>query len=83
VLDVPYRRLMELAEYLMPDEADVPRSKGRPEEAKPMTASAQAPEATNAELLRLLEAVHAELAELKSGQQQLAQALAQITDRGQ
>jgi transcriptional regulator with XRE-family HTH domain len=83
VLDVPYRRLMELAEYLMPDEADVPRSKGRPEEAKPMTASAQAPEATNAELLRLLEAVHAELAELKSGQQQLAQALAQVTNRGQ
>jgi hypothetical protein len=43
--------------------------------------AAQAPP-TNAELLRLLEAIRAELAELKAGQQQLGRALEQITTAG-
>jgi transcriptional regulator with XRE-family HTH domain len=53
VLGVPYRRLMELADYLMPEESE-------PMAAKP------APAPTNAEILRLLEAVRAELAELRA-----------------
>ena len=71
VLDVPYRRLMELAGYLMPDD--------RSKEPEPMVEDVQAP--TNAELLRRLDAVLGELAELKTGQQQLARALEQLTGR--
>jgi transcriptional regulator with XRE-family HTH domain len=81
VLDLRYRRLMELADYLMPE--DAPTAAGpqaQPEETEPMAAEIQAP--TNAELLRLLEAVRAELADLNAGQQQLTQALEQITKRG-
>jgi hypothetical protein len=40
--------------------------------------AATIPAPTNAELLRLLEAVLAELAEIKSGQRQLAERLARI-----
>ena len=78
VVGVPYRRLMELADYLMP-ESDVPDRRGHSEETEPMAAQTRP---TNAELLRLLEAIRAEFAELKTRQQQLAQALEQITTRG-
>ena len=74
VLDVPYGRLMELAGYLMPDAEPRDRSKER----EPM---AEHDQATNAELLRRLDAIRGELAELKTGQQQLARALAQLTER--
>lgn len=69
-LEVPYRQLMELADYLLPaDESSrVPRS----EETTAMTAGA-AP--TNRELFRLLERVLEELADIKRAQQQLTQAL--------
>jgi len=51
VLGVPYRRLMELADYLMPEEDVMPKPSPAP---------------TNAEIVRLLEAIRAELAELRA-----------------
>jgi transcriptional regulator with XRE-family HTH domain len=83
VLGVPYRRLMELADYLVPEDSPIAGLPARSEETEPMAAEAHAPSPTNAELLRLLEAVRAELAELKTGQQQLTRALEQITQRAE
>lgn len=67
MLGVPYRRLMELADYLVPKGSPIAGLPARSEETEPMAAEAHAPSPTNAELLRLLEAVRAELAELKTG----------------
>lgn len=78
VLGLPYRRLMELADYVMPDDAGTADSPDRPDEAEPVAAGVQAPAPTNDELLRQLEAVRRGLAELKAGQRQLAQTLERI-----
>lgn len=83
VLDLPYRRLMELADYLMPDDAPPMDPTDRSKEAEPMAAERQAHSPTNAELLRQLEAVRGELMELKLGQQQLARTLEQLTGRAE
>ena len=64
VLGIAYGRLMELAEYVMPDEPT----------GAPMTATP-----TNQELARLLEAVLRELAELKDGQAELARTVARLS----
>ena len=73
-LGVPYHRLMQLADYLVPGEGGSPES-GAIEEEKAMTqTNAKSP--TNSELARLLENVLRELAEVRRDQKQLAQALA-------
>jgi len=77
-LGVPYRRLMELADYLSPDEAQAPDARARMEDSRPMTAEAPAAAPTNAELARLLEAVGVELAEIRAGQRRLVQMLEQV-----
>jgi transcriptional regulator with XRE-family HTH domain len=69
VLGVSYGRLMELAEYVMPDEPT----------GAPMTAT-QPP--TNDELARLLDAMLRELAELKHGQADLARAVTRLSAPG-
>jgi hypothetical protein len=61
---------MELAGHVMPATSD---------ERQPMPTTAPAP--TNAELLRLLEAVRAELADLRTGQQGLADAIERLAAR--
>jgi hypothetical protein len=43
-----------------------------------MATAAQTTAPTNAELLRLLEAVHAELAEIRVGQRELGEAVARL-----
>jgi transcriptional regulator with XRE-family HTH domain len=76
VLDAPYARLMELAGYFVPAGARAPEAPlARSEPTNPMSAS---PTATNAELLRRLEAMQAELAALNAGQQRLAEALERL-----
>jgi transcriptional regulator with XRE-family HTH domain len=74
VLEVPYGRLMELADYMLPagDSGQVRQQK---EETTVMTA-ATAP--TNQELARLLSQVLETLAEIKRDQKQLAQALERL-----
>jgi transcriptional regulator with XRE-family HTH domain len=74
VLGVSYGRLMQLADYLMPSEGGSPES-GAIEEEEAMTQT-EAKSPTNSELARLLEAVLRELAEVRRGQKELAQALA-------
>lgn len=76
VLGLPYRRLMELADYLVPGD-DATRAT-RTEEATVMTTDT-AP--TNSELVRLLERVLEELAEIKRGQQQLTEAIERTSAR--
>lgn len=76
VLEVPYRRLMELADYLLPTE-DSTRANRPQEEARMAISTAP----TNHELARLLERMLAELAEIKRGQQQLTEALKHIQPR--
>jgi transcriptional regulator with XRE-family HTH domain len=75
-LEVPYRRLMELADYLLPAENSVRMP--RPQERTAMTTET-AP--TNRELVRLLERVLEQLAEINRGQQQLTQALERVAPR--
>jgi len=72
VLGVPYRRLMELADYVWP--ADAAGRAPEPQE-EPMSAASGTEPATNRQLSHLLQAVLADLAELKRGQQELAAAL--------
>ncbi len=78
VLGVPYGRLMQLADYLMPGDA-VSAEPGQrsPQEVDMTTETTDAP-ATNRELARLLEAVLRELAEVRRGQHELARTLEQI-----
>lgn len=76
VLGVPYRQLMELADYLMPDEQTSPSGHPVREEvavAKTTTDTDRAP--TNRELARLLEEVLRELADVRRGQEDLARAV--------
>jgi transcriptional regulator with XRE-family HTH domain len=77
VLEVPYRRLMELADYLLPDNdlAHAPRLK----ETTTMATDAQRDAPTNQELLRLLETVLDELTEIRRTQQQVTEALERIS----
>jgi transcriptional regulator with XRE-family HTH domain len=74
VLGISYRRLMKLADYLMPDEGGSQEA-GAIEEEKAM-AQTNVKSPTNSELARLLEKVLCELAEVRRDQKQLAQALA-------
>jgi transcriptional regulator with XRE-family HTH domain len=74
VLGVSYRRLMKLADYLLPGEGGSPGA-GAIEEEKTM-AQTDAKSPTNRELVRLLETVLRELTEVRRGQKELAQALA-------
>jgi transcriptional regulator with XRE-family HTH domain len=64
VLGLPYARLMELADYVLPPT----------KEDRPLTAETTAP-ATNQELARLLERVLNELAELRRSQEELCRAM--------
>ena len=74
VLGVSYRRLMKLADYLLPGEGGS-RKVGAIEEEEAM-AQTNAKSPTNSELARLLEAILRELTEVRRGQKELAQALA-------
>ncbi|CAN5586608.1 hypothetical protein BH20ACT18_BH20ACT18_06220 [soil metagenome] len=76
VLDIPYRRLMELADYVLP--ADQPARAPGPEEETTMPIQTQTDAPTNRQLMRLLQSTLDELAELKRGQQELAQALTRL-----
>jgi len=73
VLDVPYSRLMELADYLLPPDQHAGAS--RPKEELPMATQAQTDAPTNRELMRMLQSVLDQLAELNRGQQELTEAL--------
>lgn len=77
VLEIPYRRLMELADYLLP--SDQPTSAPRPKEKTTMATQAQTDAPTNRELMRLLQSVLDELAELHRGQQELVETLKRTT----
>ncbi len=78
VLGVPYGRLMELADYLMPTDAVSAESGQRSPKEVDMTAKTTNEPATNRELARLLEAVLRELAEVRRGQDELSRALKRI-----
>lgn len=71
VLDVPYGRLMALCDYLLPTD----RVQANPTEAAIPTTSHAVQAPTNQELARLLEAVLAELSQLRRGQDELTQSL--------
>jgi transcriptional regulator with XRE-family HTH domain len=64
VLDIPYRDLMDLAGYLMPDEDN---AQGR-SVARPSTA-------TNAQLLGHVEALRADVADLRAVQRRILEAV--------
>jgi len=78
VLGVPYLHLMTLAGYLERSESAAAQggrestSEGR---VKPMKQVAKSAVSTNAEIVRLLEAIRTELGELKRGQAELAKKL--------
>jgi transcriptional regulator with XRE-family HTH domain len=80
VLEVPYRRLMELADYLMPadDSARAPQT----QETTAMATQTQGNAPTNREVVRLLETVLSELAEIKRSQERLTEALERISRSG-
>lgn len=77
VLGVPYGRLMQLADYLMPGDAVNATGQRFPQEVD-VTTETTDPPATNRELARLLEAVLRELAEVRRGQDELTHALKRI-----
>jgi len=85
VLGVPYRTLMTLAGYL--DRAEpAAGAEGTPHgipgtKEKPMTQSTTRAVPTNAEIVRLLQTVRAELGELRRGQAELAKKLGKATPR--
>jgi transcriptional regulator with XRE-family HTH domain len=82
VLGVSYRRLMELADYLMPDEAPAKPSKRSREKEVGVpveTEIANEPAPTNQQLARLLNAVLRELGDLRRGQDELTHAIEGIT----
>lgn len=78
VLDVPYGRLMELADYLLPREE--PAGAPQPKEDPTMATQAQTGTPTNRELMRLLQSALDELAQLGRGQRELAVALQRLAD---
>ncbi len=73
VLGVSYGRLMQLADYLMPGEAEPPVSRAIEEEEAMARSEPHPP--TNCELEHLLETVLRELAGIRRDQKALAQAL--------
>jgi transcriptional regulator with XRE-family HTH domain len=81
-LGISYHRLMDLAGYLLPDQPPPGRA-GTPstEDGDQMTTTETEPAPTNQELVRLLQAVLGELAELRAGQEALARAVEQLTAR--
>jgi transcriptional regulator with XRE-family HTH domain len=84
-LAVPYLTLMTLAGYLDHSEppasrtAEVDRTSRRGGESMKQTTASKGP--TNAEIVRLLQAVQAELAELRRGQEELAKTLGKTSAR--
>lgn len=76
VLEVPYGRLMELAGYLLPSDHPNP-----PPERTAVSTKAKENLPTNQELVRLLERVLEELAEINRVQHQLAGALERVSAR--
>lgn len=76
VLGVPYRRLMELADYLLPP--DQPTAAPRPKEDTTMATQTPTDAPTNRELMLLLQSAVDELAELNRGQHELAAALERL-----
>ena len=85
VFGVPYPTLMTLAGYL--DHAEpAAGAEATPDgipgtKEKPMKQSTTSGVPTNAEIVRLLQAVRAELGELKRGQNELAKRLGKATPR--
>lgn len=78
VLGVPYRTLMELAGYLDPEPVALARAEDQPtapegEDRMKSATGAEAP--TNAEIVRLLEALRSELGALRHGQEELLKRL--------
>jgi len=78
VLGVPYGRLMQLADYLMPGDAVSAESGQRSPKEVDVTAKTTDEPATNRELVRLLEAVLRELAEVRHSQDELSHAFKRI-----
>jgi transcriptional regulator with XRE-family HTH domain len=83
VFGVPYRTLMALAGYLDHSEPAA-GADGTPDgipsrKEKPMKQSTTSGVPTNAEIVRLLQAVRAELGELRRGQDELAKRLGKAT----
>ncbi len=74
VLGISYRRLMKLADYLLPDEEGSPEPSTIEEEKAMAQTNVKSP--TNRELARLLEKVLRELADVRRDQKELTQALA-------
>jgi transcriptional regulator with XRE-family HTH domain len=79
VLEIPYLDLMALAGYLDGPEtavtAKAPDKGDRGRKGRPMSPSTTKGVPTNAEIVRLLQAVQAEIRELKRGQDDLAKKL--------
>jgi len=75
VLDVPYRRLMQLTGYLLPSDPPTGASQSKEDPTMPTQAQTDAP--TNRELVQLLQSVLDQIAELNRGQRELIEALKQ------
>jgi transcriptional regulator with XRE-family HTH domain len=85
VFGVPYATLMTLAGYL-DDEGPAAGAEEAPDHAsgtkeRPMAQSTRGGDPTNAEIVRLLQAVQAELGELKRGQNELVKRLGKAAPR--
>lgn len=74
-LDLPYRRLMELADYLVPTDEHTGASRLK---EPTMAIQAQPDVPTNGELMRVLRSVLDQLTELNRGQQELTEALKRL-----
>ena len=85
VLGVPYLTLMTLAGYLAHSESAAGAERtadGTPgRRGRPMKRSTTSGSPTNAEIVRLLQAVQVELTELRRGQDELAKNLGKTTPR--
>lgn len=80
VLEVPYLELMTLAGYLGPSDsattAEEATQRGHAKRSRAMKQPQASRGPTNAEIVRLLQAVQTQLSELKRGQDDLAKQLA-------
>jgi transcriptional regulator with XRE-family HTH domain len=83
VLDLPYLKLMTLAGYLAPAESTAAAETARQAhgEEDPMKQPATAARPTNAEIMRLLQDVQAELAGLRRSQDDLVRKLMKAAPR--
>ncbi len=73
VLDIPYRRLMELTDYLLPSDQHTGTSRSKEKPTMAIQAQTDAP--TNRELVRLLQSVLDQVAELNQRQKELIEVL--------